>query len=169
MLNDDQKRQILEYWYLADNDLPAPSDERDWALVEFGMWFAKIPAPRANSSEVDRERVMLLLARRKRNTSQSISKAYGELYGSIHYVSGPNVGKIIEYETLKSWATRTPLGKTKAHRKEDPLNTTATPQQIIDSDTIFEILPAFSTLDQSISTWEVLNGMPINTGLPKGW
>jgi len=155
MPSDDQKRRLREYWSLHGNDLPGPADERDWALIEFGMWFAKIKAPRANSADVDRERVSLLIARRARDTKKSVSKTFGDLSGVIRYVSGSRKGEEISYETLSDWANRNKKGF-------------RTPQQHLDKD-YSKLFPAWSSIDEDINQWEALNDMPINTGLPEGW
>ena len=155
MLSDDQKRRLREYWSLAVDDLAGPEDERDWALIEFGMRFAKRPDPRANSGDVDRQRVILLIARRARETKKSVSKIFGDLSGVIRYVSGSRKGEEISYETLSDWTKRTKEGF-------------RTPKQHLDID-YSDLFPEWSSIDEDIKTWEALNGMQINTGLPEGW
>ena len=155
MLNDDQKRRLREYWSLHGDDLPGPEDERDWALIEFGVWFAKIKPPRRNSPDLDRERVSLLIARRARDTKKSVSETFGDLNGEIRYVSGSRKGEEISYETLSDWAKRRKQGF-------------RTPQQHLDNE-YWDLFPAWSSIDEDINQWEALNDMPINTGLPEGW
>jgi hypothetical protein len=153
-LDKTQRLAALVLWDESGKDAP-PSGSRDWDLIEFGRWLESVKAQPAYSPHVDRERVLLLLARRKRDTGQSISDGILDLNEYIRHVAGPKRGELIAEGTIRRWAIR----------RDGP----ETAQGVLDNDHEIKIIPEFSDIDHRIRLWESLNGTPINADLPEGW
>ena len=153
-LNEGERLAALALWGESGGDAP-PSSPRDWDLIEFGRWLESVKAQPAYSPHVDRERVLLLLARRKRDTGQSISDGILDLNEYIRHVAGPKKGELIAEGTIRRWAIR----------REGP----ETAQVVLDNDQDINFLPEFSDIDHRIRLWEALNGISINADLPEGW
>jgi hypothetical protein len=152
MLGDDQKEELSLIWeQLGNGVLPKTGDH--WELIEFGMFVGRSSPRRANSNDVDRERVSLLLARKMKNEKTSARKAVDQLYGHIYYLNDPT--NLIGDDTLLSWATR----RARNHR---------TPNERLKEEQS-SLWALSNSINEDIEFWEKMNGIPINEGLPKGW
>jgi hypothetical protein len=150
MLSDDRKRELLALWRLDESE-PIPQTDREWQLVEFGLWAASGTPMRANSAHFDRLRVALLVARRMRDEGLSAGTCVNLLSGEIARLDDPE--NLIGEDLLVSWTTR----KVKGH---------PTPNQRVKAD---RDGLGFSSIDADIVEWESLMGRSIADGLPEGW
>ena len=154
-LNEGERLAALSLWDETGSEEAPPSSPRDWDLIEFGRWLQSAKAPAAYSPHVDKERVLLLLARRKRDTGKSINDGILDLMENIVHLSGPRKGALIAEGTIRRWAIR----------RDGP----ETAQVVLDNDQDINFLPEFSDIDHRIRLWESMNRMPINANLPEGW
>ena len=151
MLSDDRKRELLALWRL-DESGPIPQTDREWQLVEFGLWAASGTPMRANSAHFDRLRVALLVARRMRDEGLSAGNCVNLFSGVIARLA--DAGDLIGEDLLVSWTTR----KAKGY---------PTPNQRVKDDS--RSLFWASSIDDDIAEWEELTGRSIADGLPEGW
>ena len=152
MLSDDQKEELSLIWEQFGNGV-LPKTGHHWELIEFGMIVGRSSPRRANSNDVDRERVSLLLARKMKNEKTSARKAVDQLYGHIYYLNDPT--NLIGDDTLLSWATR----RARNHR---------TPNERLKEEQS-SLWALSNSINEDIEFWEKINRIPINEGLPKGW
>jgi len=151
MLSDDRKRELLALWHLDENG-PSPQTNREWELVEFGLWAAGGTPGRANNAHFDRLRVALLVARRMRDQKLSAKDCVDRLSGVIARLDDPE--DLIGEDTLVAWTTRKARGY-------------PTPAQRVKADK--RSLFWASSIDADIDEWEGLLGRSIADGLPEGW
>ncbi len=156
-LDEGERLAALALWEELGSEVARPSSPRDWDLIEFGRWLQSGKAPAAYSPHVDKERVLLLLARRKRDTGQSISDGILDLNEYIRHIAGPRKGELIAEGTIRRWAVR------RGAKGEE------TAQDVLDNDHNISFFPEFSDIDDRIRLWESLNQTPINADLPEGW
>ena len=151
MLSDDRKRELLALWRLDESE-PIPQTDREWQLVEFGLWAASGTPMRANSAHFDRLRVALLVARRMRDEGLSAGACVTLLSGVIVRLDDPE--DFIGEDTLKGWTERKARGY-------------PTPTQRVKADRRSFLWA--SSIDADIDEWETLTGRSIADGLPEGW
>ena len=151
MLSDDRKRELLALWRL-DETSARPKTDREWELVEFGLWAASGSPVRANNPHFDRLRVALLVARRIRDEGLSAGDCVNLLSGVIARLD--NAEELIGEDTLLSWTTR----KAKGY---------PTPTQRVKTDRRSFFWA--SSIDDDIAEWEELTGRSLADGLPEGW